>query len=112
MPILNRRTLLISTASLALTASLPLRAETLPPIHVAKGTGCECCTAWVDHLRAEGFTVTEEELYGMLLINYKLDNGNVGGTRQPEKRRRRSRRGEVHWLAVLSNVTSESWHEG
>ena len=75
MPILNRRTLLISTASLALTASFPVRAETLPPIHVAKGTGCECCTAWVDHLRAEGFTVTEEELYGMLLINYKLDNG-------------------------------------
>ena len=43
MPILNRRTLLVSTASLAFTASLPLRAETLPPIHVAKGTGCECC---------------------------------------------------------------------
>ena len=75
MPILNRRTLLVSSASLAFTASLPLRAETLPPIHVAKGTGCECCAAWVDHLRAEGFTVTEEELYGMLLINYKLDNG-------------------------------------
>jgi hypothetical protein len=75
MPSLNRRTLLLSTASLWALTALPLRAESLPPIHVAKGTGCECCTAWVEHLRAEGFTVTEEELYGMLLINYKLDNG-------------------------------------
>lgn len=75
MPSLNRRSLLLSAASLGAMAALPLRAETLPPIHVAKGTGCECCTAWVDHLRTEGFTVTEEELYGMLLINYKLDNG-------------------------------------
>ncbi len=75
MLMMNRRFLLLSIASLGLVAALPLRAEGLQPIHVAKGTGCECCTAWVEHLRAEGFTVTEEELYGMLLINYKLDNG-------------------------------------
>ncbi|EEW25058.1 DUF411 domain-containing protein [Rhodobacter ferrooxidans] len=75
MPQLSRRSLLISTASLGLVSALPLHAETLPPIHVAKGTGCECCSAWVEHLRSEGFTVTEEELYGMLLINYKLENG-------------------------------------
>ena len=75
MPQLSRRSLLISTASLGLVSALPLHAETLPPIHVAKGAGCEYCTAWVDHLRAEGFTVTEEELYGMLLMNHKLDNG-------------------------------------
>ena len=75
MPLLNRRTLLLSSTSLGLIAALPLRAETLPPIHVAKGTGCECCTAWVGHLRADRFIVTEEELYWMLLTNYKLDNG-------------------------------------
>lgn len=75
MAILNRRSMLLSAASLGAVAAFPLRAETLPPIHVAKGTDCECCTAWVEHLRTEGFTVTEEELYGMLLINYKLDNG-------------------------------------
>ena len=75
MPQLSRRNLLISTASLGLVSALPLHAETLPPIHVAKGAGCECCSAWVEHLRSEGFTVNEEELYGMLLINYKLDNG-------------------------------------
>jgi hypothetical protein len=75
LPPLTRRSLLLSTASFGLLAALPLHAQTLPPIHVAKGTGCECCSAWVEHLRAEGFTVTEEELYGMLLINFKLDNG-------------------------------------
>ena len=75
MPELNRRTLLLSAASLGTLAALPLRAEALPPIHVAKGTGCDCCTAWAARLRAEGFVVTEEELYGALLINYKLDNG-------------------------------------
>ena len=41
MPQLSRRSLLISTASLGLVSALPLHAETLPPIHVAKGTGCE-----------------------------------------------------------------------
>ena len=75
MPMLNRRTLLLSSVSPGVAVALPLHAETLPPILVAKGTGCECCSAWVEHLRAAGFTVTEEELYGMLLINYKLDNG-------------------------------------
>lgn len=75
MPILTRRSMLLSATSLGAMAALPLRAETLPPIHVAKGTGCECCTAWLEHLRTQGFTVTEEELYGILLISYKLDNG-------------------------------------
>lgn len=75
MPHLNRRSFLLSTASFGLVSALPLYAQALPSIHVAKGTGCECCSAWVEHLRAEGFTVTEDELYGTLLINYKIDNG-------------------------------------
>ena len=81
MPHLNRRSFLLSTASRGLVSALPLYAQALPPIHVAKGTGCECCSAWVEHLRAEGFTVTEEELYGTLLIIYKIDN-HAGGRRR------------------------------
>lgn len=79
MPHLNRRSFLLSTASLGLVSALPLYAKALPPIYVAKGTGCECCSAWVEHLRAEGFTVTvaEEELYGTLLIKYKLHNNGI-----------------------------------
>ena len=70
--ILTRRTLLVSAAAIA---ALPLHAQTKPAIHVVKGTGCECCTAWVDHLKAAGFTVTEEEMFGTLLMRFKQDNG-------------------------------------
>lgn len=72
--VLNRRTLLLFAAA-ATVPMLPLQAETTRAIHVVKGTGCECCSAWVDHLKAAGFTVTEEEMYGTLLIRFKLDNG-------------------------------------
>ena len=72
--VLNRRTLLLFAAA-ATVPMLPLQAETTSAIHVVKGTGCECCSAWVDHLKAAGFTVTEEEMYGTLLIRFKLDNG-------------------------------------
>lgn len=46
-----------------------------PPIHVVKGRGCECCEAWVDYLREQGFTVTDEVSMGTLLIRYKMDQG-------------------------------------
>lgn len=75
MPKLSRRGLLFSGACLGALAAFPLRAAPARAIHVMKDPGCECCTAWVDHLRAAGFTVTVEELYGTILINYKLDNG-------------------------------------
>lgn len=75
MTILNRRTLLLSGASLGLVAALPLSAEERPQIHVAKDPGCDCCGAWVDHLSAEGFAVTVEELGAVELAKYKLDHG-------------------------------------
>ena len=71
---LTRRTMLMSVVAVTLPM-MPLYAETARAIHVVKGTGCECCSAWVDHLKAAGFTVTEEEMYGTLLIRFKLDNG-------------------------------------
>lgn len=71
---LTRRTMLMSVVAATLPM-MPLYAETARAIHVVKGTGCECCSAWVDHLKAAGFTVTEEEMYGTLLIRFKLDNG-------------------------------------
>ncbi len=67
---LTRRAVLVSAA-----AALPLHAQTKPVIHVVKGTDCECCTAWVDHLKAAGFPVTEEEMFGTLLMRFKQDNG-------------------------------------
>jgi hypothetical protein len=44
-------------------------------IDVVKDRNCGCCSAWVDVLRAEGFTVTTEDSLGTLLMRYKSDNG-------------------------------------
>jgi hypothetical protein len=50
-------------------------AQAEPPIHVVKGRGCECCEAWVDYLREQGFTVIDEVSMGTLLIRFKMDQG-------------------------------------
>ena len=71
---MTRRRLLSAGAASIAVAALPLHAEEARSIHVVKGVGCECCTAWINYLKADGFVVTEEELYGMLLIRFKLDN--------------------------------------
>lgn len=72
---INRRNLLLSAATFAALAPTVGRAEKEPPIHVVKGRGCECCEAWVDYLREQGFTVTDEISMGTLLIRYKMDLG-------------------------------------
>lgn len=68
---INRRSAII----LAAAGMLPTKLRAAVPIHVVEGTGCECCGAWSDHLRANGFAVTREELYGMQLIKYKMELG-------------------------------------
>lgn len=71
---LTRRTTLLSGLAVAAFAASPVRSAT-PSIHVVKGTGCECCNAWVAYLRDEGFVVTDEERYGTLLMTYKAEVG-------------------------------------
>ena len=71
-PHLTRRTMLLSGLAVAAVAAGPARGAGTA-IHVVKGTGCECCNAWADYLRDEGFTVTEEERYGTLLMTYKAE---------------------------------------
>ncbi len=73
-PLLTRRTILLSSLAVAAFAASPVRSAA-PSIHVVKGTGCECCNAWVAYLRDEGFTVTDEERYGTLLMTYKAEVG-------------------------------------
>lgn len=72
--LLTRRTALLSGLAAAAFAASPVRSEG-SSIHVVKGTGCECCNAWVTYLREEGFTVTDEERYGTLLMTYKAEVG-------------------------------------
>ena len=72
---LTRRALLAITASFAATVPLPGMAQTAPAIHVLKDPNCGCCTAWIDILKEDGFTVTTERSFGTLLIRHKLENG-------------------------------------
>jgi hypothetical protein len=72
----SRRALLIGATALVATFSLPGAAQdTGPAIHVLKDPGCSCCGAWIDVIRAAGFTVTIEASTGAQLTRYKIDSG-------------------------------------
>jgi len=61
----RRRTVLTSLATAAASglAGLPASAkETLPAVQVFKNPTCGCCGAWVDHMKAAGFTVKVTEV--------------------------------------------------
>lgn len=64
-------------AFLTLSAALPFAggatAQTAAAIHVRKDPNCECCTGWVEHLQANGFEVTVEELHAGLLVAFKTE---------------------------------------
>ena len=70
----SRRALIVSGLVTAALGTTSAWAQT-SAIHVVKGTGCECCNAWIAYLRDEGFSVTEEERYGTLLMTYKSEVG-------------------------------------
>lgn len=74
------RTHLIRLAALpvlALAAACSKPAEAAgPEITVYKTPTCGCCTAWVDHLRAEGFQVTTHNLAD--LTETKREHGVPG----------------------------------
>jgi len=42
---------------------------------VLKDPNCGCCSAWIEILENEGFTVTTEASAGAPLMRYKADNG-------------------------------------
>ena len=70
----RREFMFAAAAFLALPVDIA-HSQVEPPIHVVKGRGCECCEAWVDYLREQGFTVTDEVSMGTLLIRHKMDQG-------------------------------------
>ena len=71
---ITRRHALLSGFALAVLVAQPVLAQGIT-VHVVKGTGCECCNAWVAYLRDAGFSVTEEERYGTLLMTHKTEAG-------------------------------------
>jgi hypothetical protein len=55
---MKRRHFLQAILAAGLSVALNVHAKSPPPvIEVYKTATCGCCTAWVDHLRANGFTV-------------------------------------------------------
>lgn len=61
---MKRRAVLTSLAAAAAAAlSLSVVAkEALPTVQVFKNPSCSCCGAWVDHMKAAGFSVTVTEV--------------------------------------------------
>lgn len=58
LPLAIALTLLtITTSMLVAWRAVP---APLPAIHVVKSPTCGCCTAWVDYMKKQGFTVTVE----------------------------------------------------
>ncbi|MDM7459273.1 MAG: DUF411 domain-containing protein [Paracoccus sp. (in: a-proteobacteria)] len=72
---IGRRNLLLAAATSVAVPGRAAWSQAEPPIHVVKGRGCDCCEAWVDYLREQGFTVTDEVSMGTLLIRFKMDQG-------------------------------------
>ena len=72
---LTRRAMLACTAGFAVSVPAAGTAQVGPAIHVLKDPNCGCCTAWIEILREDGFTVTTERSFGTLLIRHKHENG-------------------------------------
>lgn len=54
---MQRRTLLQAVLVSVLPAPLLAAPSTAPVVEVYKSEWCGCCEAWIDHLKANGFTV-------------------------------------------------------
>ncbi|MGA0610483.1 DUF411 domain-containing protein [Caldimonas sp. KR1-144] len=54
---MKRRSLLALIAATGAAGVPALARAERPAIHVFKSAYCECCAAWVEHLRGAGFTV-------------------------------------------------------
>ncbi len=69
---ITRRSLIAVGALAGLGMLNSARAEALPAAIVHKDPNCGCCAAWVDHLRAAGFSVTVDERPAMWGIKQRL----------------------------------------
>ncbi|WP_099828033.1 DUF411 domain-containing protein [Oceaniglobus indicus] len=73
--ILTRRSMIALTAGFVAMAPFGGLAQAPLSIHVLKDPNCGCCTAWIEILRNDGFTVTTERSFGTLMMRHKLDHG-------------------------------------
>lgn len=72
----SRRAVLIAGAAMLTVSALPVIAQdTGPEIHALKDPNCGCCTAWIEIVAAEGFSVTTELADAEALMRFKMENG-------------------------------------
>lgn len=69
---LTRRSFIAICAFTGAGLITPLKADTVPAIKVHKDPACGCCGAWVDHLRAAGFSVSVDESSDLPLVKQRL----------------------------------------
>lgn len=55
--------------------ALPAWSNQSTAIHIVKGLGCGCCTAWEKILLKDGFEVTSESLHPAALAQLNLKSG-------------------------------------
>lgn len=75
MPNMSRRSVMFGVAGFGLVVPRYGLAQDQRAIHVLRDPNCGCCSAWMQILKSEGFTVTEEKNTGTALVRYKLDAG-------------------------------------
>ncbi|WP_247869204.1 DUF411 domain-containing protein [Ahrensia sp. 13_GOM-1096m] len=73
--VMTRRSLIMGSAAVFCVSATKAVSNTSPKLHVIKGRGCGCCSAWADLLADQGFEVTSEELHPADLIQLKLKKG-------------------------------------
>lgn len=72
---LTRRDLLIGGVVLFAASPMQAVAQGGPAIHVLKDPNCGCCSAWIEILERDGFSVTTEDSAGSLLMRFKAESG-------------------------------------
>lgn len=72
---ISRRSFILGSTTAIIASPLSAASQVQPAIHVVKGKGCGCCSAWADLLADQGFIVTSEELHPADLIQLKLNKG-------------------------------------
>jgi hypothetical protein len=71
-----RARLLAGLIALAAALAAPAAAQAGPPaVQVAKTATCGCCTAWIEHMEAHGWTVEAEDMAPSALVQLKLERG-------------------------------------
>lgn len=78
---INRRTVLrggvalaaVGVATMTLGPLALAQASGASEIHVYKDPNCGCCSAWIEHLEADGFTVVSEDRNDMAAVKDRLE---------------------------------------